>query len=159
MNDWVKHFAEEERQRRRVGAREAEAIAARNEDVRLHLQRLVESLRARVAHDVEEFAREFPDRGLVFDSNLLDGGFTVRREHYPETTLTVQPRPEAGTITVNYVIALQTGTHAPDATVMELAGHTLDTLHFRDDSGLHSFRTIAQLSEYLLVPVFAGRLR
>ena len=159
MENWVKHFAEEERHRQRAHSRQETATALGQEDVGLHLQRLVESLRTRVAHDVEQFAREFPDRGLVFESNLADGGFTVRREHYPETRLTVQPKPEAGTITVNYVIALQTGTHAPKPTVMELGGHTLDTLHFRDESGLHAFRTIAQLSEYLLVPVFAGRLR
>ena len=158
MDDWVKHFAEEERQRQQAHSRESAATAFRSVDVRLYLERLMESLRTRVARDVEVFAEEFPDLGLVFESNL-DDGFTVRRGHYPETKLTVHPNMDAGSIAVNYVIALQTGTQAPKPTVMELGGHNIDTLHFRDDSGLHSFRTIAQLSEYLLVPVFTGRLR
>lgn len=159
VDDWVKHFIEEERQRQRAHSLEAAATAQRLEDVEIHLRRVVDSLSARVARDVEAFAREFPERSLAFEENLLDGGFTVRREHYPEARLTVEPNMNAGTITINYVIASQTGTLAPKPKVLELGGHTIDTLHFRDESGQHSFRTIGQLSEYLLVPVFTGRLR
>jgi hypothetical protein len=159
MEDWVTHFAEEERQRDRARSRQAAATAQRIENIAFHLRNIVESLSARVADDVAAFARRFPDRGIAFESNPSDAGFTVRRGHYPDVRLTVEPDLNEGTVTVDYIIASQNGTVAPKPIRLELGGHTVETLHFRDESGQHSFRTIGQLSEYLLVPVFTGRLR
>jgi len=159
MDDWVRHFAEEERQRERAHSRDVAATVQRIENIEFHLRSVIDSLRDRMARDVEVFARDFPERGLAFEQNLLDGGFTVRRGHYPDVRLTVEPNLSAGTITVNYVFASQTGTLAPKPKVLDLGGLTIDTLHLRDESGQHAFRTIGQLSEYLLVPVFTGRYR
>jgi hypothetical protein len=159
MDNWVKHFTEEERQRERAHSRNAAATAHGIDDIEFHLRSVVDSLTARVVRDVEAFAREFPERGLSFELNILDGGFTVRREHSPDAKLTVEPNMKAGTITVNYVFASQSGTLAPKPKVLELGGLTIESLHFRDESGQHAFRTIGQLSEYLLVPVFTGHPR
>lgn len=159
MDDWVTHFAEEERQRDRARSREAVAAAQQIENAEFHLRNLVDLLGARVALDVEAFAREFPERELAFEENPLDGGFTVRRGHYPDVRLTVEPNMNAGSIVVEYVFASQTGTLAPNPKILELGGHASGSLHFRDEPGQHAFRTIGQLSEYLLVPVFTGRPR
>jgi hypothetical protein len=73
--------------------------------------------------------------------------------------LTVEPNEDTGTIALSYVFASQSGVLAPKPTTLELSGHAGGWPHFRDDAGQHAFRTIAQLSEYLLVPVFSGRPR
>lgn len=159
MDDWVKHFAAEERQRDQVRRREAAAAAWKAEYVEFHLRKIVDLLADRVARDVEAFAREFPERGLTFREDPGSQGFIVRREHYPEASLTLHPDMGAGTITASYVFASQSGTHTPKAQILELGGQTVDTLHFRNEAEQQAFRTIAQLSEYLLVPVFTGRPR
>jgi hypothetical protein len=159
MEEWVKHFIAEERQRDEGRRREAAAAASRADYVGFHLHRILDALADRVARDVELFSREFPDRGLDFHRDPLSPGFIVRRESYPEASLTVTPDLSAGTIAIGYVFASQTGTVKPKAQTLELGGETIDTLHFRNDAEQHAFRTVAQLSEYLLVPVFTGRPR
>lgn len=159
MDNWVTHFVEEERQRDQAHSREAEDAARRADHLEFHLRQILDSLGAQVAGDVKAFARAFPERAITFEGPSVNGGFTVRRARYPEGRLKVEPDVRAGTIIVDYLFASQAGTLAPKPKVLELGGHTVDTLHFRDDSEQQAFRTIGQLSEYLLVPVFTGRPR
>ena len=158
MDDWVPHFFEEERHRERLQSREAASALQRAENNAAHVRTLMDLLRARMSGDIEAFAKAFPDRKISQEEHP-GGGFTMRRGHYPEVRLTVEPNPNAGTLTVDYVFASQSGVLTPKPMFLELADHPAGRPHFRDDGGQHAFRTIAQLSEYLLVPVFTGRPR
>jgi hypothetical protein len=155
----VAHFIEEERQREGADSRERSAAARQHENVEFHLRNLVDLLRTQVAGDVDAFSREFPDRAVTFETGPSDGGFTVRRGHYPHVQLVVEPNMNTGSIVINYVVASETGTQALTPKFLDLGGHTSSSLHFRDEPEQRAFRTIAQLSEYLLVPVFTGRPR
>ena len=157
IDDWVLHFVEEERHRRAEEHRDA-ATTQKAQD-RLHFQNLVDSLRIKVERDVEVFGREFPDLAVTFEARPLGGGFRVRREHYPTVVLTVEPNLDEGGIAVEYVFASQSGTLRPSPTFLELAKHAPKAPPFRNDVEQLAFRTTAQLSEYLLVPVFSGRPR
>jgi hypothetical protein len=158
MDDWVAHFVEEERHRERVQSREAASVAQQAENNVAHVRTLMDLLRARLLGDAEAFAKAFPDRKISQEDHP-GGALTVRRGHYPEVRLTVEPNPNAGTITVDYVFTSQSGVLTPKPMVLELAGDPAGRPDFRDDAGQHAFRTIAQLSEHLLVPVFTGRPR
>jgi len=156
---WVKRFAEEERRRDVSDRREVDALEHEADAVRAQNRALLDALRAQVARDVRAFAREFPDRAITFEPGPLDGGFIVRRGHYPEVDLTVAPTDAAATISVQYLLASGSGTLAPKPRELVVAGHDADAAHFRDEEGQQAFLKIEQLSEYLLVPVFTGRLR
>jgi hypothetical protein len=158
MDDWIAHFVEEERHRGRLRFLEAASAVQQADSAVLHVRKLLELLRARAVSDIERFAREFPERQIAYEDHP-GGGFTVRRGHYPEVRLTVEPNEDAGTIALSYVFASQSGVLAPKPTTLELSGRAGGWPHFRDDAGQHAFRTTAQLSEYLLVPVFTGRPR
>ena len=158
MDDWIGHFVEEERQRERTRLLRTAVASQEAENAALHVRRLMASLGARVSGDVENFARAFPERRLSYESHP-GGGFTARRGHYPEVRLTVEPNEDNGTITLSYVFASQSGVLAPKPSILELSGQAGGWPHFRDDAGQHAFRSTAQLSEYLLVPVFTGRPR
>jgi hypothetical protein len=159
MDDWVQHYVEEERQRSAGEHRAAGATTHEKAQDRLHFQNLVDSLRTRVERDVEAFGQEFPELAVTFEATPLDGGFRVRREHYPTAVLTVEPSLDEGGIVVQYVFASQSGTSRPSPTFLELAAHATKTSPFRNEPEHLAFRTTAQLSEYLLVPVFSGRPR
>src|SRR5262245_6506664 len=159
MDDWVLHYVEEERQRSAGENRTAATTTHEKAQDRLHSQNLVDSLRTRVERDVDMFAREFPDLAVTFEATPLDGGFRVRREHYPTAVLTVEPRLDEGGIAAEYVFASQSGTVRPSPTFLEFSGHATRGPAFRNDAEQLAFRTTAQLSEYLLVPVFAARPR
>ena len=158
MGDWIGQFVEEERQRERTLSLQTAVAAQEAENAALHVRRLVASLGARVSGDVEKCAREFPERRLSYEAHP-GGGFTVRRGHYPEVRLTVEPNEDNGSITLSYVFASQSRVLAPKPSVLELSGQAGGWPHFRDEAGQHAFRSTAQLSEYLLVPVFTGRPR
>jgi len=158
MDDWVAHFVEEERHRERVQSREAASAAQQADNNRAQVRTLMDLLRARLSGDIEVFSKAFPDRKISQDDHP-GVGFTVRRGHYPEVKLTVEPHPNTGTITVDYVFASPSGVLTPKPMFLELAGHPTGQPHFRDEAGQHAFRSVAQLSEYLLVPVFTGRPR
>jgi hypothetical protein len=159
MENWISRFIEEERLREKADVREAAAIARQIANDRVHLRSLLNQLSEQVASDVSAFAREFPDRALSFEGNPLNGGFTVRRGHYPEVKLSVDANMNAGTIEITYVVSAETGTQTLKPRFLELGGHASGSLHFRDEPGQQTFRTITQLSEHLLVPVFTGRPR
>src|SRR5687767_10206810 len=73
----------------------------------------VATLKERVAHDIESLGREFPDRAVRFETTPTDGGFIIRRGHYPEVRLTVTPHFADCSVRVDYVCATMTGTAAP----------------------------------------------
>jgi hypothetical protein len=155
---WVRRFAEEERRRDAVERREVDTVAEQGEAVRARSLALLDALRTQVARDVKAFSREFPGRSISFEQGLPGGGFVVRRGHYPEVHLTVVPNLSGSAISVQYLLASGTGTEAPPPRELVVAGHD-DAPHFRDEESQQAFRKIEQLSEYLLVPVFVGRLR
>src|SRR5690606_14473216 len=100
---FVKAEREHERelaQRAETGVRFATLRAAR-------LQSYMDVLEAQVAGDVAACAREFPERRVRFE-RPLGGGFSVRREHYPEVHLLVTPNEHEGVIHVQYVFAMET---------------------------------------------------
>ena len=104
MDVWIGHFVEEERHQERTRLLQTAVAAQEAENAALHVRRLMASLGARVSGDVESFAREFPERRLSYEAHP-GGGFTVRRGHYPEVRLTVEPNEDNGTITLSYVFA------------------------------------------------------
>ncbi|HEX7084892.1 MAG TPA: hypothetical protein VF198_00905 [Vicinamibacterales bacterium] len=153
--NWVDRFIaagreleREESQRAQAGIRLAERRAAR-------LQSYMDVLEEQIAGDVVAFAREFPERRVRFERSL-GGGFSVRREHYPEVHLVVTPNDDSGTIQVQYVFAMQTGTVAPP--VFELVPEPGASFVMRVQGGrdARTLRGAEQASEYLLVPVFTG---
>jgi hypothetical protein len=154
--DWVGRFVgqerlrqEEERRRTADAERRAESSAAR-------LRSLMDVLDAQVAGDVAAFSREFPERRILFERLPADGGFQVRREHYPEVHLTVVPNAD-GTIHVQYLFAMESGTTAPK--LLELVpdhGHAF-SVRVKDGPGTPTLRGAERTSEYLLVPVFTGQ--
>jgi hypothetical protein len=125
---------------------------------RTHVRALMDALRTRLASDVQRFAEAFPERKISVDDQA-GPDVTIRRGHYPEVRLTIEPNLDAGTITINYVFASRAGVEAPKPAILELSGQDGGPAHFRDHTAQHAFRTIAQLSEYLLIPVFSGRPR
>jgi hypothetical protein len=58
---------------------------------------------------------------VAFEATPLDGGFRVRREHYPTAVLTVEPNLDDGGIVVEYLFASQSVTLRPSPTFLELA--------------------------------------
>ena len=77
MDDWIGHFVEEERQRQRTRLLRTAVAAQEAENAALHVRKLMASLGARVSGDVENFARAFPERRLLYR------GPSRRRVHRP----------------------------------------------------------------------------
>lgn len=136
---WVRRFVEEERQRDASGQREADALTEEVEAVRIRNLALLGALRSQVERDVKAFSRQFPERAITFEPGPLDGGFIVRRGHYPEVHLTVAPTAESATISVEYLLASEHGTLAPAPRELVVAGHHADALHFKDEEGQQAF--------------------
>lgn len=153
--NWVGRFVEAEReherelaQRAETGVRFATLRAAR-------LQSYMDVLEEQVAGDVAAFAREFPERRVRFE-RPLGGGFSVRREHYPEVHLLVTPNEHEGVIHVQYVFAMETGTLAPPSFDLLPEPGTSFTVHVQGRRSGLTLYGAEQTSEYLLVPVFTG---
>ncbi len=153
--NWVGRFIAVEREQEReedrraqTGVRQAQRRAAR-------LQSYMDVLEEQVAGDVATFAREFPERRVRFE-RPLDGGFSVRREHYPEVHLLVTPNDDAGTIHVQYVFAMETGTLAPPPFALVPEAGAPFAVHVQGGREARTLRGAEQASEYLLVPVFTG---
>ena len=157
--EWVTRFVDEERQREQGRRSEERTAAARTHASREHLTDLMDSLRDRVARDVEAFDRQLPDRFVTLEDNPPGGGFIVRRARYPEARLTVEPHPETGTFRVHYVFSSETGIVAPPMREVFVGGDSLRDLRFVDTDEPALWRSISELSEYLLMPVFSGRPR
>jgi hypothetical protein len=152
--DWITRFADEERRRSEGHARDLSVAAHLAEIAQFRVHVLMDALRNRVTRDVDEFGRQFPERAIHFEDVPLNGGFIIRREHYPEARLTVSPNPAAGSVHVEYLFASGVGLSMPRS--MELVcGDDVPGWHFRNEDG-YPVRPIARLSEYLLVPVFTG---
>jgi hypothetical protein len=155
--DWVSRFVEEEQLRELAHDRTDRVARFRTTRVREHIHELMDSLRDRVERDVDAFARRLPDRAVTIEDNPPGGGFIVRRGRYPEARLTLEPHPETGTIRVQYVFASEHGTFAPKLREIAVNGDSVGGLHFLEPEDTTSWRTLSELSEYLLVPVFSGR--
>jgi hypothetical protein len=158
MDDWVSRFAAEERTREEAESRASAKAADRLQTMRFHVRTQLDLLDARVAQDVQAFAREFPERAVTMEK-LSEGGFRVHRDHYPHVTLTVEPHWDTASLHASYVFVSQAGKVAPKPIVLELDERSGQGSHFWHDAGQHTFRSLEQLSEYLLVPVFTGRPR
>ena len=157
--EWVTRFVDEERQREQGRRSEERTAAARTHASREHLTDLMDSLRDRVARDVEAFDRQLPDRFVTLEDNPPGGGFIIRRGRYPEARLTVEPHPETGTFRIHYVFSSETGIVAPPMREVFVGGDSLRDLRFADTNEPVSWHSLSELSEDLLVPVFGGRPR
>jgi hypothetical protein len=155
--NWVARIADEERRKDQAHTRDLAAALHHAEVVRFHLQYVMFALKERVERDVAAFARELPDRRISFEERTIDGGFTVRRDCYPEGHLTVTPHAEDGTIHVQYLFASEDGVSAP--TLLELTPADEHGLGMRvKGDPAKSFTTIEQASEHVLLPLFTGRI-
>lgn len=85
----------------------------------------------------------------------MNDGFVVRREHYPEVRVTVIPDTAAGTLHVEYLFASMQGVATPKPLELVFGGDDVHGWHFKDEPD-HRVRSVSELSEYLLVPVFSG---
>jgi hypothetical protein len=152
---WVTRFAANERHRNETEDHMA-VLLAHSADVALfRLQTLLGSLRECVAEDVAAFALQFPERSVHFENVPVNGGFAVRREHYPEARVTVIPDMSAGTLHIEYLFASMQGITTPKPLELTFDGDDVRGWHFKDDPD-HRVRSVYELSEYLLVPVFSG---
>ena len=150
QDDWVARFAQKERQSNELRSRQS-ARGMHQRDVQLHrLRNAITRLKDRVAHDVESLDREFPDPAIRVENTPTGDGFVVRREHYPEVRLTVTPHLADCSVHVDYLAA-------PKMRKLVLAASDGFMWVFLG-APRHGFRTAAELSEYLLVPVVTGQL-
>jgi hypothetical protein len=157
-SDWVARFVNEEQQWDLAHERADRNAAQRATLVREHIHELMDALRDRVERDVDAFSRRLPDRAITIEDNPPGGGFIVRRGRYPEARLTVDPHPETGTIRIQYVFASERGTFTPKLREITVSGDSVAGLHFVEPhDSTTSWRTLNDLSECLLVPVFSGR--
>ena len=156
--NWVTRVVDEEKQKARTHDREVAATVHHAEAVRFHLQCLMVALKDRVARDVESFTRELSDRRISFEDSAIDDGFAVRRDCYPEAHLTVTPNPNDGSIRVQYLFASADGLSAPKLVELVPDGERGFAVHVKDGPR-QKFGSIEQISEYLLVPLFAGHSR
>ena len=160
--DWIKRLVDDERKRDAVRAREEEAAARKADLVRVHGRRLIEELRVTVRRDVEAFRNEFAGdagRDIVFEHPEPDGGFVVRKPESPAVSLTVAPHPEAAGVSCHYRFTSTRGLppreHRFDLVFAGIEGETMRIKHHETGQ---VFTTADALSEFLLVPVFTGRL-
>jgi hypothetical protein len=156
--NWVARVVEEEKRKDETHRREVAAAVHHADVIRFHLQCFMVALKDRVARDVEAFARELPDRRVSFEMCGFDDGFSVRRDCYPEVHLTVTPNPDDGSIRVQYLFASADGLSAPKLVELAPDGERGFAVHVKDGER-QSFRSVEELSEHLLVPLFTGHSR
>ena len=68
---------------------------------------------------------------------------------------TVIPDAAAGTLHVEYLFASMQGIATPKPLELVFGGDDVHGWHFKDEPD-HRVRSVSELSEYLLVPVFSG---
>lgn len=159
LADWVGRFVETERQRDKGVRRDAQVATARADATREHVNDLMDSLRERIARDVDAIARQLPDRIITIEDNPPGGGFIVRRGRYPEARLTVEPHAETGSFRVHYVFSSDIGILAPPMREICVGGDSVRDLHFLETDDHTAWHSLGDLSEYLLMPVLSGHPR
>ena len=160
--DWVRRIAEDERKRDAVRVREEETVARKAAFLRLKGRRLIDELRATVTRDVEAFRDEFAGDGtrdIVLEATEPQGGFVVCKPAVPAVSLTVVAHLETATVACQYRFTPTNGLppreHRFDLLLVAVDEETLQVKH-RGTGQV--FATADTLSEFLLVPVFTGRL-
>ena len=136
--------------------------------MRVHDQRLLDTLRATVARDIEAFLDcEFPGdgarRGITLENSRTDGGLVVRpTTRLPTATLNICARLDSdrrsGTDTVasrRDGLAASRGSHRG----LVFIGDGDQSLVIEAPRHRTVFANADNLSEYLLLPVFTGRPR
>lgn len=163
VSDWIKRIADDERQRDAARVREEQTVARKADLIRVHGRRLIEELRVTVARDVAAFRDEFAGdrvREVVFESTNADGGFVVRKPESPAVSLTVAPRLDAATVACHYRFTATNGLPPREVNLdLVFTGDGAETLQMKHHGTAQVFATADALSEYLLGPVFTGRLR
>ena len=161
--DWIKRIAADERQRDAARVREEEAVARKADLIRVHGRRLIEELRATVARDVAAFRDEFAGdraRDIVCENAQPGGGFVVRKPESPAVSLTVAPHLEAAAVACHYRFTVSNGLPPREVNIdLVFTGDGVETLQLKHHGTAQVFATADALSEYLLGPVFTGRLR
>ena len=161
--DWIKRIADDERKRDAVRMREEETAARKADLIHLNGRRLLDELRATVARDVEAFRDEFSGdsgRAIVLDSTEATGGFVARKPASPAVTLTATPDLGAATMDCHYQFTSTNGLPPrQDRLELVFAADGADGLQIKTQHTGQKFASVDALSEYLLGPVFTGRLR
>ncbi len=161
--DWIKQLADDERRRDALRLHEENRVARKADLIRLGGRRLIDDLRATVTRDVDTFRREFEgdrSRDIVVDTTEATGGFTVRKPASPAVTLTAAPNLESATVTCHYRFTTLDGMPPRESHFdLVFAGDGAETLQFKSPESGRVFASADALSEYLLMPVFTGRVR
>jgi hypothetical protein len=161
--DWIKRIADDERQRDAARVREEETVARKADLIRVHGRRLIEDLRVTVARDVAAFRDQFTGdlaRDIAFENTQPDGGFMVRKPKSPAVSLAVAPHLEVAAVACHYRFTLSNGLPPREVNIdLVFTGDQVETLQLKHHGTAQVFATADALSEYLLAPVFTGRLR
>jgi hypothetical protein len=162
-NGWITRLADDERKRDDTRLRGTEAAARKADLVRVHGQRLLDTLRATVTRDIEAFRLEFPGdeaREILLENGRADGGFLVRKAQYPSVTLDVTPRLLSAAVGCQYRFTPTNGLPPrEDRIELGFVGDGGETLQIKHHGTGQVFTNADDLSEYLLMPVFTGRPR
>ena len=162
-SDWITRLADDERKRDDTRLRGTEAAARKADLVRVHGQRLLDTLRSTITRDIEAFRLEFPGdeaREIVLENVQPDGGFTVRKPQYPTASLDVVPRLNSAAVGCQYRFTPTNGLPPrEDRIELGFVGDGGESLQIKHHGTGQVFTNADDLSEYLLLPVFTGRPR